>query len=167
MDKFWMKRNMSRYQVQAEITKPGQISKLFSFGYPWNQFYKHQLFQLLKETHTHLIKNPWEDWGRNSRRRGSLTIHLLRSEHSSLSHGSAWSLSYFFIYIQVTIWVVCQHKSYELFLHWTGIPHRHQVSPFGFHDLFTHTWVFLFLELFTNMMAEEFPYYQKRAIFLL
>uniref|UniRef100_H0XJM6 NLR family pyrin domain containing 1 n=1 Tax=Otolemur garnettii TaxID=30611 RepID=H0XJM6_OTOGA len=42
-------------QVRAEVTRPDQMRKLFSFSKSWDQACKDRLYQALKETHPHLI----------------------------------------------------------------------------------------------------------------
>lgn len=43
-------------RVRAERTNPDKMRMLFSFSNSWNRACKDQLYQALKETHPHLIK---------------------------------------------------------------------------------------------------------------
>ncbi|XP_060060184.1 NACHT, LRR and PYD domains-containing protein 1 isoform X2 [Erinaceus europaeus] len=46
--------------VRAEATKPSQMRRLFRFSRSWDWACKDLLYQALKETHPHLIKDLWE-----------------------------------------------------------------------------------------------------------
>ncbi|XP_053425129.1 NACHT, LRR and PYD domains-containing protein 1 [Nycticebus coucang] len=47
-------------QVRAEATRPDQMRKLFSFSKSWDKACKDRLYQVLKETHPHLIMDLFE-----------------------------------------------------------------------------------------------------------
>ncbi|XP_052614175.1 NACHT, LRR and PYD domains-containing protein 1a-like [Peromyscus californicus insignis] len=50
--------------VRAEATNSDKMRRLFSYSRSWDKARKSQLYQALKETHSYLILELWEMWGR-------------------------------------------------------------------------------------------------------
>ncbi|XP_037057028.1 NACHT, LRR and PYD domains-containing protein 1a-like [Peromyscus leucopus] len=50
--------------VRAEANNPNKMRRLFSYSRSWDKARKSQLYQALKETHSYLILELWERWGR-------------------------------------------------------------------------------------------------------
>ncbi|XP_076398910.1 NACHT, LRR and PYD domains-containing protein 1a-like isoform X2 [Peromyscus maniculatus bairdii] len=51
--------------VRAEANNQNKMRRLFSYSRSWDKARKSQLYQALKETHSYLILELWERWGRD------------------------------------------------------------------------------------------------------